>query len=929
MPLPLLAVCRSTSCLPSTSSTSSRSPSAQQHRIYRAKSQRLACHILRLLGGHFFTLSSSHDAMPAQPPSSAPLASPTTCLPPEVLLGVFKYLDHPRDLYHASLTSKAWRAVAIDARLWEVHYWRFYRVGFSAAGSEQDDVLLKRKEQREHAKMLLWFDEATASSLPLDSFSPFVTRDITSGRNSLYEPLARGLLVWLIKLDGNGGEALEAMFDFVEAEVKAKGTIDPEEATPRILAHLETLFEPQPTPEDKAYANSNFDKYLWGLNQIVSFSPPGEVPPPPFLQLSTTTAPSLDFNALFRARMNADEQLLLALEEHIQLQTGTLDSMLRLVAGHGDTARDFLAALASEQRVTRESVANFVQLGHDHADDQPPMRALNVHTRAAAGLCHSLSAQCLSFQYAASNMLAHLQRRDAVRSLQALRERWNQPGDEKETLRVRVMRRCEALEEGIEALSLFGHTERGELRQYLDLLALFVWTNAQAYEALGSKKLGQASSASQSAASGKTTTRTLMAHITNFLSSFNLGLALGDDFQDPLNSFPNVVLCCPVQRKTTSTILLAIVCAVARRLGIAATLRATPHITAAVVLEDGAEPTSWPGDSEDREWKRFFLLPIGSRDISVAELGAARACMSIGNQGPLEEASLTRILEPASPTTILLQAALHLLATLGDAPPQPGDDATLGPSQDFPVHKASTSQVKTARDDLSALSNYLSGHSSSPPFPLTPALLQSSLSALPSTLARAPRDKSKVWRSETLGMMGWLVRLLEPSTAGGAAGAEQQIAASCVGNPAVWAHHRGDLALLIEVNGGNVEQALEAARQRGEDGMEEDAAEDDEGDGAVGASSPAMRRYICQALVLDHLPCNGTGGSGRVGPAQRDIATLRPRDESYSPRLRAQHSIGTVFKHRLHGYYGVVVGRESVCSAPESWMIEHGIVSSS
>lgn len=100
------------------------------------------------------------------PPSSSlsdVAVPPILHLPPEVLTGILAHLNNPLDLHHVSLTSRAFQALASNQRLWEAHYWRFYRARYTSKAPIQQALVRRRIAQRQ-AAMLEWL--LAASSYP-------------------------------------------------------------------------------------------------------------------------------------------------------------------------------------------------------------------------------------------------------------------------------------------------------------------------------------------------------------------------------------------------------------------------------------------------------------------------------------------------------------------------------------------------------------------------------------------------------------------------------------------------------------------------------------------------------------------------------------------------------------------------------------------
>lgn len=743
------------------------------------------------------------------------------CLPHEVLLNIFHNFGHPLDLYNASLSCRTWRSVAVDPRLWEDHYTRFYR-----ARGGRDDPLRRWLEHSRHEAMRFWikgaanFASSNSSGSSTTSTSPF--------------------------------SAASAL--------------------------------------------------------------------PPFLDY-TLEAKRADFHDLFIKRMNTDQRLLASLVDLIHLKAGILDDMLNIVDAYSDEARDFLAALAADQQVNEETLWAFAQQEDEVHGSDANLRAVDIHSRAATGQPRPHTTHCLSLQYAARQVLAHLQRRDAIHSMGAFRERWEDLEDDAETFRERVLRRSGTVEEGFEIFALFGQGERCEVGQYLDLLALYLW----------SRLTNQHQRTSRSTARLERSTRTKVRFIVQVMRELDFGrlTVANAAWMDANNGFPNIALACPRYRKSVDYTHLGIFCAVARRLGVAATLLPASTGFVAIIVEDGAAPVEWPGDSAAQEWGRFCLLPANEGEDGIVELGAAKSWLSSGSSSA--EDFFDEPLDSASPCQILRRGlsffqflARHDWREIRNAfAAESGEQGRLS-------IRAMPGAAREAKNDLEALDDYLSGRASTPPWPLSPALHPSSLAFLPSTRPGAPRTLSRARHQDAEGVTAWIFRVMAPRRQGGPRHINDHIIKACLNVDAFSPPHLLDLPLLLEVNEGNVAEELALARSGAPPDEEQEDLKSPYGyDPLPPHPTPGMRRFAAKVLKLDRSPCCAVAGvkGTPVSAEERDQAALRLNDKSLPAKKRAKYGIGTVFRHRTEGYCGVVIGRDSNCRASDDWIDEKEIVS--
>lgn len=742
--------------------------------------------------------------------------------------------------------------------------------------------------------MRTWLEDASSSSLPSEWLRPFLVRHPASGETSLYAPLARGMLRLISTQGGSRDTVMESLVAFMKWEQFERETVDPEEATPRLLQYIQHELGTTPNAEDDEYA----DARVASFGKEVAAPALNAIPPPHLLKPRVAATPLPDFHALFTSRLNSDEQLLKEISRHTALSTDRLDNLLRLVDRYGDGARDLLAALAADQQITEETVKVFVE----GANDAARLRALEVHSRSATAAPRPRRPDCIALHYAAKQMLGHLQRREAVRSMRELRRRWKlgpQLERTASTRRQRILESCEGVEDALCDLALFRGGEKTEVKAYLDHLALFIWASIQSQRA-GSLP----------------TTRQLMSDIWRNLRTLGFGIASGENFFHNSNSFLNVVLCCPGQRESIPLTLMAIVCAVARRLGVAASLINTPSVVMGVVVEDGEEPESWSGDNASKEWSRFFAYPSVEEDQFIVELGGFKRFFSLQAAQPDR---INSYMEPASPAVIVERAARNLLNAGQESPQLMQADDSAAPS--------STPGQRPAQDPLGALGDYLSGRQATPPSPLSLALLRSSLSSLPPTHDLASRDNPYTARQDADYAAAWIFRAISPELM--ARGPDNWLIEAFLNESVNDAPYQCDVTLLLEIHGCDVGFEMGWARRRalrdgGEDGQSgSDESEDERSYSEKPRASAQLRSFIIKTLRSDKRPYNGAGGFTTA----RDPAALRLNDETQPPNVRFKYAIGTVFHHRVHDYYGVVLGRDTVCRASEGWIRQMRVVS--
>lgn len=371
----------------------------------------------------------AHTAMSAASPSSSsprPGSSPISWLPIEVFSRILRHLDTPLDLYKASLVDHKWRAAATDARLWQSHYWAFYRVQL-IVNTKEDQLLLDRRTTNRRNAMRAWIERST-NAAPPSPLSPLASLS-PSGEIILYEPLEKDLMM-IYSMQGFSEDFIETSMRLNEIAIELYGDRGPddkdkEEAAKRIIAQLVKETGKLPTARDIEYAQLAYARQQEEGTTKITFT---EQAPcyPPFLVLSHDNGrkakPLPDFHALFVRRLNQDDGLLLDLRAHVDRDAEILDDAFTLLLRYGDAAKDLLIALSAGQQLTAQSVAVFGEKSGAVTTDVQWPRALAVHTKASQGLAEPHLSYCVALQYVAQKLLGHLQRREALRSLRQVKK---------------------------------------------------------------------------------------------------------------------------------------------------------------------------------------------------------------------------------------------------------------------------------------------------------------------------------------------------------------------------------------------------------------------------------------------------------------------------------------------------------------------------
>lgn len=707
--------------------------------------------------------------MPPLTPSSVS-DSPASWLPNEVLSAVFSYLPSPLDLHHASRVSMAWRAAAVDPRLWQPHYWAFYRPP-AVPESEEDRLLCARRGYMRRAEMRAFAEGIQPSSSPQPAF------------------------------------------------------LDP--------------------------------KVDHGQER-------GRLP---------------NFHSLFVKRINEDDRLMRDLRAQLDLDCGVFDNLLRIIEGYGDGARDLLFSLCSDQQLTSSSIDQLA-LSSSNTKQRDWPRALVVHQHAASRTPELSPSHCIGLQHTAYQLLGHLQRRQALRAIRQLQQRISSPAS---TLKARVLESSFGVEEALTSLSLFHFGEASEVSNYLDLLALYVWLELEA----GSESETEPWPA---------TTRSLIVRIEASLHRLGFCITSEAGENDLANFFINLALVCPAQRTTSDLVFSGILCAVCRRLGVAAAPTNTPAWI--VVVEEGEKPENWSGVEGD--WKRFYFVPDSQRRrhriLQTSDVMETVTSMTAEDRA---NRSVEDFLQPGSPLNALTSTAQQVSHSLRHNN-EPAEPPTTIDSSSPNVHLSE--QISLLPDDLLA-------RTALPPQPLSPAALASSLALLPPTQAGSPRFASIGLRQDARYCTLWVIRLLEPDSVGGVEPSEDFLMDVTRDHP----YLRSDIALSLEMHGCHVKTQVGLTRSVLREKAGEEAGSFSDIDYVDGPEPPAgVHGLLIDAMSYDMEPSDGLGGYGAGGPGSARERELL--DPAHPRNAAVRHGVGTVFTHRQRGYRAVVFGWDSTCN---------------
>lgn len=157
------------------------------------------------------------------------------------------------------------------------------------------------------------------------------------------------------------------------------------------------------------------------------------------------------------------------MKRHIERRTEQLRNMMRLAAGFHGEAADLLQALIVDQCLPRDNIKRV--LGEDISE--PPLRAIDVHTRVAEGHQRPSPSKCVALYNVAYDLLGSIQRRQAVFMMHAVRTSYLQPTSA--TLQERILSRRRGVNQAIHAVRLFRFgVEPGIESRYLDAIAVLV-----------------------------------------------------------------------------------------------------------------------------------------------------------------------------------------------------------------------------------------------------------------------------------------------------------------------------------------------------------------------------------------------------------------------------------------------------------------------
>lgn len=509
----------------------------------------------------------------------------------------------------------------------------------------------------------------------------------------------------------------------------------------------------------------------------------------------------------------------------------------------------------------------------------------------------------MSLYHIASKALGHLQRRDALYALRELEDRL--PTLRKrgaQTMRDWVTACCLGLEEASEGMAFFRGAERTELREYLDLLAVFVFSTLQAEDRHAAA--GQAESAcmapTQSYPAGST--RHHMVRIVASLRALGFTTATSADLQDLDNFFPNVALYCPAQRSTHPTTLAIIVCAVARRLGIASSISKASGFSLVTAFEDGDSPAAWRAGEDEREWRRFFVDVGKPPESSICEIDRARRLLSGTEPAKSDHAAQ---LEPADPFQVLGALAAQLMDSVEVAS---GSVRLILNREGFSGEDA----ANVGSSQLNRLRLYFEGRQPHPPVPLPCATFGSSIALLPSTDANGMRAPPKRMAKDAEYCARWISRLVAPQQAGVLDKANEALAGMIASSTSMFAC---DYILLMHIDKWDYcKQSSSRSRVK-----------------------PPVSRYfeeqLMPVLAWDGAPGVGLGVMGGVDePELRKKASSEalPRrlvDRSYPTNRHVELGIGAVVRNRVSGMRGVVMGWDSECRHDEDWIAHQDFVS--
>ncbi|CAO1625087.1 unnamed protein product [Parajaminaea phylloscopi] len=485
-------------------------------------------------------------------------------LPEDILEQILRDCS-PLDLFRVSQSSRAFRRIATGSRLWEEHYYDFYRLHVDQFGLPRFAKARAHRQHRRAQRLRTWLarDRAEASCSPSDSTERY-------GEDELHCDIAKVLSL-------------------------------PANWSPSTAGH------------------------------------------PP------------DFHELFVERINSDTAMLHDIRQHLALVSKVPSSAAAIAGRYGDGARDFLHALVYDQTLHEEDLVEAARLAprsEPSSDDFPT--AYEVHWRTVARKMPRPSrTHSLSLVDCASCLLSHLQRREAVATIRGLKHRSDaqqKPVD----LKACVAWSSSLVEEGITAVAELRGDEPQELKDYLDLMAVYVFMRIRRQGSAAVNVAGASDTGSRS--------RMLCRSIMSVLAELGFGIAGPQQFLDIKNSFVSVAATCPAFRSTIPLSLVVVFCSIARRLGVTAALCDTPRKIIAVVIDDdigSSTPLSAAG-SQGSPHPIFFVDP--STEHIIQELPeAVQWTDAFGWRPEPDQSNSTRPhLQAALSTSIMMRCARNI-----------------------------------------------------------------------------------------------------------------------------------------------------------------------------------------------------------------------------------------------------------------------------
>lgn len=167
--------------------------------------------------------------------------------------------------------------------------------------------------------------------------------------------------------------------------------------------------------------------------------------------------------------MNRDTRLFEGIKLHIRRPTKQLADMVRLAGRFHQEATDLLQALIVDQTLTKDNIKRVLE----EDISQPPVRAIDVHTRVAEGRQRPPPSKCVALYSVAYDLLGSIQGRQAIFMMHAVRTSSLQPTPA--TLQERILSRRRGVNQAIQAIRWFRFgVEPGIESRYLDAIAVLV-----------------------------------------------------------------------------------------------------------------------------------------------------------------------------------------------------------------------------------------------------------------------------------------------------------------------------------------------------------------------------------------------------------------------------------------------------------------------